>query len=69
MRDYSQVIHSKHKPSIDEEKKQQLLNFIEAEFMRKKRAKKMYKQIIDQATQEVKLIPYYEPLPSKDYKS
>ncbi len=29
----------------------------------------MYKQIIDQATQEVKLVPYYEPLPSKDYKS
>lgn len=63
------MIHTKHKPSVDEEKKQQLMNFIEADVLRKKKIKKLFKQVVDEITQEIKLVPYYEPLVSKDYKS
>ena len=45
------------------------MNFIENDILRKKRAKKVYKQVIDEKTKEVKLVPFYEALPDRDYKS
>jgi hypothetical protein len=53
------VIHSKHKPNVDEEKKQQLLNVIEADIMRKKKARRVFKQVIDEETKEVKMVLQY----------
>ena len=63
------MIHDKHKPSIDEKKKGELAKFIENDMLRKNKAKKVYKQVVDEETKEVKLTWHYEPLPSRDHKS
>lgn len=47
MKEYGDVIHSKHQPKVDEDKKQQIMSLIEADIMRKNKAKKVYKQLID----------------------
>ena len=50
MREYSEVIHDKHKPQVDEKKKEELMRYIEVDMLRKKRAKKVYKQVVDETT-------------------
>jgi len=50
MKEYGDVIHSKYQPKVDEDKKQQIMSLIEADVMKKKKAKRVYKQLIDQAT-------------------
>lgn len=47
MREYSVVIHDKHKPNIDEKKKQQLMRYVQNDMLLKNKAKKVYKQVID----------------------
>ena len=69
MRQYSEVIHDKHKPHIDQKKRDELMRYIENDMLLKKKAKKVYKQVIDQKTKETKIVYHYEPLPSRDRKS
>ena len=47
MRQYSEVIHDKHKPHIDQKKREELMRYIENDMLLKKKAKKVYKQVID----------------------
>ena len=47
MKEYSGIVSKSHRPTIDEEKRKKLLDFIEEDEMRKKHAKKVYKQVID----------------------
>jgi hypothetical protein len=47
MKEYGQVIHKQHHPVVDEHKKNELAKLIEKEMMRKKRARKVFKQVID----------------------
>ena len=35
----------------------------------KNKAKKVYKQVVDEETKETKLVYHYEPLPVRDRKS
>ena len=37
--------------------------------MHKQKAKKVFKQVIDDTTKEVKLVMHYEPLPQRDFRS
>lgn len=45
------------------------MSLIETEILRKNKAKKVYKQIIDEETNQPKMVWEYEPLPARDYKS
>lgn len=68
MKEYSHLIHQKHQPVVDEDKKNELLKLMEREMMRKKRARKIFKQIVDESTQQIRFEPYYQELPQKDLK-
>ena len=50
MKEYGDAILSKYQPRVDQDKKQQLMSLLEADMMKKKKAKKVYKQLVDQTT-------------------
>jgi hypothetical protein len=54
MKEYSEVIYKNHQPIVDEEKKKQLIRYIEDDFMKKKRARKIFKQVVDESTNQVR---------------
>lgn len=54
MKEYGEVIHKNHQPVVDEEKKKQLIKFIEDDLMKKRRARKMFRQVVDPVTQAVR---------------
>lgn len=66
MKEYSQIITKSHRPTIDEEKRKNLLDFIEEDIMRKKNAKKVFKQVIDEETNEMRYEAVYEEIVKKD---
>ena len=45
------------------------MRYIEVDMLRKKRVKKVYKQVVDETTNQVKMVSHYEPLPERDYRS
>jgi hypothetical protein len=51
MKEYGQVIHKNHQPVIDEEKKKQLIKHIEDDMMKKRHARRLFKQIVNPDTQ------------------
>jgi hypothetical protein len=50
MKEYSEVINKHHQPTIDEDKKKQLIKCIEDDIMKKKRARKLFRQVVDETT-------------------
>lgn len=54
MREYNKVVHKLHPPSVDQEKRKELIKSIQADLLRNKHVKKVFKQVQDEQTQEIK---------------
>jgi hypothetical protein len=45
MREYNQVVLKQHPPAVDQEKRKELAKSIEDDLMRKKHARKLFRQV------------------------
>ena len=66
MLEYSKVVDEAHKPKIDQKKRSELLQVLEAERLKKNNLQKKYRQILDSDGEDIGLQSYYEEIKQKN---
>jgi hypothetical protein len=54
MKEYNKVVHKLHPPSVDQEKRKELIKSVQADLLRNKHVRKAFRQVQDEQTQEIK---------------